>query len=44
LAGAMSSRNGKIFSEMIRQDKVHIILYRCQSEEDIMNLVAHNSL
>ena len=45
LAGAMSTAElGKSLAEMIRQDKIHII--SCTSanlEEDIMNLVAHNS-
>lgn len=43
LAGAMStSEIGKIFSEMIRKDKVHIISCTgANLEEDIMNLVAH---
>lgn len=45
LAGAMSTAEiGKIFGEMIRQDKVHIISCTgANLEEDIMNLVAHNS-
>lgn len=44
LAGAMSTAElGKIFSEMIRQDKVHIISCTgANLEEDIMNLVAHS--
>ncbi len=44
LAGAMSTAElGKIFAEMIRQDKVHIISCTgANLEEDIMNLVAHN--
>lgn len=43
LAGAMSTAEiGKIFAEMIRQDKVHIISCTgANLEEDIMNLVAH---
>jgi deoxyhypusine synthase len=33
---------GKIFAEIIRQDKVHIISCTgANLEEDIMNLVAH---
>ncbi|MBD3636418.1 MAG: deoxyhypusine synthase family protein [Crocinitomicaceae bacterium] len=45
LAGAMSTAElGKIFAEMIRQDKVHIISCTgANLEEDIMNLVAHKS-
>lgn len=44
LAGAMSTAEiGKILSEMIRQDKVHIISCTgANLEEDIMNLVAHS--
>jgi deoxyhypusine synthase len=44
LAGAMSTAElGKIFSEMIRQDKVHIISCTgANLEEDVMNLVAHS--
>jgi len=44
LAGAMSTAElGKIFSEMIRRDKVHIISCTgANLEEDIMNLVAHS--
>lgn len=44
LAGAMSTAElGKIFAEMIRQDKVHIISCTgANMEEDIMNLVAHS--
>lgn len=43
LAGAMSTAElGKIFSEIIRQNKVHIISCTgANLEEDIMNLVAH---
>lgn len=43
LAGAMSTAEiGKIFAEMIRQDKVHIISCTgANLEEDLMNLVAH---
>ena len=43
LAGAMSTAEiGKIFSDMIRQDKVHIISCTgANLEEDVMNLVAH---
>ncbi len=43
LAGAMSTAElGRIFSEMIRQDRVHIISCTgANLEEDIMNLVAH---
>ena len=44
LAGAMSTAElGRIFAEVIRQDKVHII--SCPGanlEEDLMNLVAHS--
>ena len=45
LAGAMSTAElGKIFAEMIRQGKVDIISCTgANLEEDIMNLVAHNS-
>jgi deoxyhypusine synthase len=44
LAGAMSTAElGKIFSEMIRKDKVHIISCTgANLEEDVMNLVAHS--
>jgi deoxyhypusine synthase len=44
IAGAMSTAElGKIFSEMIRQQKVHIVSCTgANLEEDIMNLVAHN--
>ncbi len=44
MAGAMSSAElGKIFAEMIRQDKVQIISCTgANLEEDIMNLVAHD--
>ncbi len=44
MAGAMSTAEiGKIFAEMIRQDKVHIVSCTgANLEEDIMNLVAHN--
>ncbi len=44
LAGAMSTAElGKIFSEMIRSKKVHIISCTgANLEEDIMNLVAHS--
>jgi deoxyhypusine synthase len=44
LAGAMSTAElGKSFSEMIRQQKVHIISCTgANLEEDIMNLVAHS--
>ena len=44
LAGAMSTAElGKIFSEMIRTQKVHIISCTgANLEEDIMNLVAHS--
>ena len=43
LAGAMSTAEiGKIFAEMIREDKVHIVSCTgANLEEDIMNLVAH---
>ncbi|WP_320814824.1 deoxyhypusine synthase family protein [Flavobacterium sp.] len=45
LAGAMSTAElGKSLAEMIRQDKVHAISCTgANLEEDIMNLVAHNS-
>jgi deoxyhypusine synthase len=45
LAGAMSTAElGKSLAEMIRKDKVHIISCTgANLEEDIMNLVAHNS-
>ena len=45
LAGAMSSAElGISLAEMIRQEKVHIISCTgANLEEDIMNLVAHNS-
>ncbi len=44
LAGAMSTAEiGKIFSEIIRQNKVHIVSCTgANLEEDIMNLVAHS--
>ena len=44
MAGAMSTAEiGKTFSEMIRQNKVHIISCTgANLEEDIMNLVAHS--
>ncbi|MDX1829873.1 MAG: deoxyhypusine synthase family protein [Lutibacter sp.] len=44
LAGAMSTAEiGKIFAEVIRQNKVHIISCTgANLEEDIMNLVAHS--
>jgi deoxyhypusine synthase len=44
LAGAMSTAEiGKIFSEVIRQDKAHIISCTgANLEEDVMNLVAHS--
>lgn len=44
LAGAMSTAEiGKIFAEMIRQDKVHFISCTgANLEEDVMNLVAHS--
>ncbi|MBS9464035.1 MULTISPECIES: deoxyhypusine synthase family protein [Flavobacteriaceae] len=44
LAGAMSTAElGKIFSEVIRTEKVHIISCTgANLEEDIMNLVAHS--
>lgn len=43
MAGAMSTAEiGKIFAEMIRQDKVHFISCTgANLEEDVMNLVAH---
>ena len=45
LAGAMSSAElGISLAEMIRQDKVHLISCTgANLEEDLMNLVAHNS-
>jgi deoxyhypusine synthase len=45
LAGAMSTAEiGKIFSEIIRKDKVHLISCTgANLEEDVMNLVAHKS-
>lgn len=45
LAGAMSTAElGKTLAEMIRQDKIQIISCTgANLEEDIMNLVAHNS-
>lgn len=45
LAGAMSTAElGKIFAEVIRKDKVHVISCTgANLEEDLMNLVAHNS-
>lgn len=44
LAGAMSTAElGKIFAEIIRQDKVHILsVTGANLEEDLMNLVAHS--
>ena len=44
LAGAMSTAElGKIFADIIREDKVHIISCTgANLEEDIMNLVAHS--
>lgn len=44
MAGAMSTAElGKIFAEVIRQDKVHIISCTgANLEEDVMNLVAHS--
>jgi len=44
LAGAMSTAEiGKIFAEIIRQDKVHIVSTTgANLEEDLMNLVAHS--
>src|SRR6201995_3368791 len=45
IAGAMSTAElGKSLAEMIRQDKIAIISCTgANLEEDIMNLVAHNS-
>ncbi len=45
LAGAMSTAElGKIFADIIRQDKVHIVSCTgANLEEDVMNLVAHKS-
>ena len=45
LAGAMSTAElGRSLAEMIRQDKVHMISCTgANLEEDLMNLVAHNS-
>ncbi len=45
LAGAMSTAElGKIFAEIIRQNKVHIVSCTgANLEEDVMNLVAHKS-
>jgi len=45
LAGAMSTAElGKSLAEMIRNDKVHIISCTgANLEEDLMNLIAHNS-
>lgn len=45
LAGAMSTAElGISFAEMIRQDKVHVVSCTgANLEEDLMNLVAHNS-
>lgn len=45
LAGAMSTAEiGKIFSEIIRKNKVHLISCTgANLEEDVMNLVAHKS-
>lgn len=45
LAGAMSSAElGKSLAEIIRQDKVHVISTTgANLEEDVFNLVAHNS-
>ncbi|HUH46650.1 MAG TPA: deoxyhypusine synthase family protein, partial [Arenibacter sp.] len=45
MAGAMSTAEiGKIFAEMIRQDKVQIVSCTgANLEEDIMNLVAHSN-
>jgi deoxyhypusine synthase len=41
--GAMSTAEiGKIFAEMIRQDKVQIISCTGKFRRDIMNLVAHS--
>ena len=44
MAGAMSTAEiGKIFADMIRKDKVHIISCTgANLEEDVMNLVAHS--
>lgn len=44
LAGAMSTAEiGKLFAEMIRQDKVQIVSCTgANLEEDVMNLVAHS--
>ena len=44
LAGAMSTAElGKIFAEIIRTDKVHIVSCTgANLEEDLMNLVAHS--
>jgi len=44
LAGAMSTAElGKIFAEVIRKDKVHILsVTGANLEEDLMNLVAHS--
>ncbi len=44
MAGAMSTAEiGKIFAEIIRQDKVQIISCTgANLEEDVMNLVAHS--
>jgi len=44
MAGAMSTAEiGRIFAEMIRQQKVHIISCTgANLEEDVMNLVAHS--
>ena len=44
LAGAMSTAElGKIFAEIIRKDKVHIVSCTgANLEEDVMNLVAHS--
>lgn len=44
LAGAMSTAElGKIFADMIRKEKVHIISCTgANLEEDVMNLVAHS--
>ena len=44
MAGAMSTAEiGKVFAEIIRQDKVHIISCTgANLEEDVMNLVAHS--
>ena len=45
LAGAMSTAElGKSFAKMIRQEKVHMVSCTgANLEEDVMNLVAHNS-